>query len=471
MNVGQILAILRARWVIALSVFVAIVLTTLVVSLLLPKSYTASATVVVEVKLDPVTTTLAPGAGTPQFLATQTDVIRSERVALRVVRNLKLNENPQVRAQWMEETQGRGSLEQWLAASFQKNMEVLPSRDSNVIAIVYRAPDPQFAAGMANAFMQAYLEVALELRVDPARQYSNFFENRAKELRQNFEEAQARLSAFQKEKGIVATDERLDVENARLNELSSQLVALQTASADSSSRQAQAAGGATERMQEALSSPVVAGLKTDITRTEARLQELGAKLGDRHPQVLELRASLAELRARYDAEVKRVGASVGVTNTINRARESQVRAELEAQRAKVLKMKEVRDEAYVLVRDLENAQRAYDGVLLRLNQTNLESQATHSNLSVLTQAVPPMEHSSPLVLLNTLLAVFVGLLAGIAVALGREMFDRRVRSAEDLAAVTGLPVLAVLDGGVPRSRWSLPRRSAPAAPLTASPSA
>ena len=47
-------------------------------------------------------------------MATQVDIINSERVAQRVVRNLKLADNPQVRAQWLEATEGEGTIEQWL---------------------------------------------------------------------------------------------------------------------------------------------------------------------------------------------------------------------------------------------------------------------------------------------------------------------------------------------------------------------
>ena len=83
------------------------------------------------------------------------------------------------------------------------------------------------AAALANAFVQAYTDTTLELRVDPARQYSGFFDSRAKAYRDNFEKAQDRLAQFQKEKGLLVTDERLDIETARLAELSSQLVGLQ----------------------------------------------------------------------------------------------------------------------------------------------------------------------------------------------------------------------------------------------------
>lgn len=444
MTFAQFVSILRARLKVLLGVFLGVVLITLVLSLVWPKKYTAVASVVVDAKPDPLSAVLYSGGLNPSLIATQIDVIQSDRVAYKVVRNLKLAENPQIREQWMEATKGEGSIEQWLSDSFQKSLDVKPSRESNVVSISYKAPDPRFAAGLANAFVQAYLETNLELRVEPAKQYSTFFDSRSKEARDNLEKAQARLSEFQKDKGIIATDERLDVENARLNELSTQLVGLQAVASDSGSRQAAAKGASAERMQEVLSNGLVAGLKADQARLEARLQELNAKLGDQHPQVVEAKANLAELRQRIEAETAKITSSIGLSNSINQQRVGELRAALDAQRAKVLQMKAVRDEGAVIQRDVENAQRTYDQILQRLNQTTLESQANQSNVSVLTQAVPPTEPTSPKLLLNLIIAVFGGTLLGAGVVLVLELLDRRVRNVEDIVLVSGLPIVGVL---------------------------
>lgn len=443
MNLTQFLSILKARWWVAVLLLVLTVGTTLGVSLLLPKQYTATATVVIDVKPDPIAGQFA-GMLAPSYMATQVDVIQSDRVARRVVRNLKLADNPQVRADWLEATGGQGDIEAWIAGRFKTNMDVRPSRESNVISVSYRAPDPGFAAALANAFVQAYIDTALELRVDPAKQYSTFFDQRSKEAREALEKAQARVSAFQKEKGIIATDERLDIENSRLSELSSQLVMMQAVASESGSRQAQARGESADRMQEVLNNPVIGSLKADLSRSEARLQELNARLGDNHPQVVEAKANINTLRSRLDAETRRVTGGVGVTASINRQREAEVRASLEAQRTKVLRMKAVRDEGAVLQREMENAQRAYEMVLARLNQSSLESQATQGNIFVLGQATPPADPSSPRVVINTLLSSVVGLLLAIGAVLGLEMLDRRVRAFEDLTTAVGLPVLGVM---------------------------
>ncbi|MGY0194245.1 chain length determinant protein EpsF [Leptothrix sp. BB-4] len=462
MTFSQFLAILRARWLSALIVLALTVGGAVGASLLLPKTYTATAAVVLDVRSpDPIAGMVLGAMAMPAYMATQVDIIQSDRVAQRVVQTLRLSENPQIRADWIEATEGKGSFEAWAADLLKRKLDVKPSRESNVVNVAYSSGDPRFAATLANAFVKAYMDVSIGLRVSPARQYNEFFDARAKELRETLEQAQSRLTTFQKSSGILATDERFDIETQRLNELSSQLVALQALAAESGSRSAQARGNQSDQLQDVIANPVVAGLRADLSRQEARLQELNARLGDAHPQVVELRANIAELAAKLKAESRRVSGSVGVTNTITRAREAEIRASLEAQRARVLALKQQRDEASVLIKEVETAQRALDQVVARASQTSLESQNTQTNISVLTPASEPSDPSSPRLLLNTLLSVFVGTLLAVGFALLRELLDRRVRGPQDLVEALGLPVLGALPrpmrlqrpmvGGVPQA--------------------
>jgi len=455
-TLANFLAIVRARLRILLLVMGATVLTAVIVSLLLPKKYLAVASVLVDAKPDPVSALIYPGLASPAFMATQVDVLGSDRVALRVVRDLKLTESPEIRQQWQDDTQGEGTVEQWLIDVLKKSVDIQPSKESNVISVAYKAPDPRFAAALANAYVQAYIATSLELQVGPAKQYNTFFDDRAKAARASLEAAQTKLSNFQRQNGILVDDERMDIETARMNELSSQLVAFQGLSAESSSRQAQATGGSGDRLQEVLMNPVVGQLKADLSRSEARLQELTTRYGDNYPQVVEARANIAELRARVEAETRRVTGGATVTNTINRQREADTRAALEAQRVKVLRMKAMRNEGSVLQRDVDSAQRAFEGVSARLTQSGLESQSTQSNVNVLSPAMAPVKPSSPKILLNTALSIVVGLIFGIGVALLLELRDRRVRGIDDIMDALKLPILGVMPK--PGTRRSGPQR-------------
>ena len=444
MTLVQFFSILRARWKVMLLVLGAAVLGTAAVNLLLPKSYTSTAAVLVDVKSpDPIAGIIFPGMSSPSYMATQVDVIQSDRVSQQVVRAMHMNESAAMREQWREATKGAGNFEVWLADLLRKSLDVKPSRDSNVITVNYKSADPKFATAMANAYAQAYIDVSLELRVEPAKQYGRFFDERSKQLREKVEQARAKLTALQRQKGIVGSDERLDVENARLNELSSQLVTLQAVSAETAGRQAQARNSP-DQLQDVIGNSLISNLKIDLTRQESRLKELGERLGESHPTIVELKANIGETQARIAAETRRVTGGVSVSNSINEARLAQLRASLDTQRVRVMRLKESRDELAVLAADVDSAQRAYDGVNQRSNQTELESRTTLTNLSVLNPASEPVQPSSPRTTLNMLLALFVGTLLAVGVAMLMELFDRRVRSASEVVQALEIPLLGVL---------------------------
>jgi succinoglycan biosynthesis transport protein ExoP len=462
MTFEQLFAILRARWLVAASTFVLVVGSVAAFTLLKAKSYTATASVVVDIKSpDPIAGVVLTGAASPSFLMTQIDVMTSQRVALKVVSDLKLNEIPNLRDNWMAATQGTGDFKGWLADLFRHTLEARPSRGSNVINLSYTGADPNFAATIVNAFVKAYLDVNMQLRTDPAKQYNRFFDSNGKQLREQLETAQARLSDFQQRQGIVVTDERLDVEMARLNELSTQVVQIQSAVADSVSRQA-AVNAQGDKTQDVMMNPLVTTLKSSLVQQENQLEQLSTKLGDEHPQVQELRNGIVDLRKRLDAEVRRVSGSFGISNSVNVARESQTRASLDAQRAKVLKMKAVRDQAAMLQRDADNAQRAYEGVMLRQNTSNLESKAFLDNVAALEYATAPSVPSGPRVLSNIGLGGVVGLALALAAALLLERLDRRLRTVSEIESLTQLPSIGAIPAFKSRKKSTpLPQRFRP----------
>lgn len=438
MNLTQFLLILKARWLVACLTLLVTVASTLAVSLMLPKTYKATASLVVDSKYkDPVTGALLSGVMVPSYMATQVDIIKSQNVALRVVDNLKMADNPAMRKQAAEAGQDPRL---WLSDILLKQVNVEPSRESSVINLSFEGADPKFAAIVANGFAQGYIQTNLDLRIEPARQTNAWYDEQTKQLREDLEKAQTRLSEYQQKKGLVASDERIDVETARLAELSSQLVAAQSSAIDSVSRQRQSK----DALAEVLNTPIVQGLKVDVARGEAKLSELESKVGRNHPQYQRAQAELDALRQELDREIKTATATVSTTTKVAKGREDELRAALAAQKSRMLSLKQQRDEVSVLVRDVENAQRLYDLALQRYGQTRLEAQATQTDVAVLNPAVPPTQPSGPKVMRNALIAVFMGTLLGVGLAFLMELVDRRVRTAEDLTVSLDIPVLGEL---------------------------
>jgi succinoglycan biosynthesis transport protein ExoP len=470
MSPRQILAILRARiWLVFCVLFVTTALVT-AASLLIPKRYVAAVSLVIDSKIaDPLTGAILPLQMLPGYLSTQVDIMQSHSVALKVVDRLRLTELPAVIEQYQEATKGAGSIRDWLADQLLEQVEVRPSRESSVVDIAYTSSDPLVAAQIANAFADAYIQTSLELKVDPARRQTGWFEDQVTELRKALEQAQQRLSDYQTENDIVvsATD-RIDLENARLAELSSQLVAAQSAMYAAETRQNQmdeaVRRGNIDELPDILGNPLVQNLKAEVVRAEGRLADISSRYGTNHPQYVSAVAERNSLREKLLAELSTVRGAIAQNADIARRQVETLQEAVEQQKARVLELNQQRDTLAVLSRDVEIARAAYDAAMQRRAQVRLESEVNHTEISVLNPAVPPIQPSFPLVTLNIALAVVLGTLLGAGIALLAEVMDRRVRLRTDLADLAGVQLLAVLPRPRRRKRgWRKKRAKAAAA--------
>src|SRR6185503_441672 len=202
MDFSQYLLALKARRKAFVTVLAVTVFTAIVVSLLIPKRYDATATVLIDAR---DAQTMAPAHLSPRdgagYIFTQMDLIASGEVAQEVVRDLKLAQQPGVREDWEKDTGGVGSIEEWAGAQLLEKLKV-DSGASNILIIKYSSSDPKKAATVANAFAKAYLDTALALRTEPTREAAEWFDEQVKALRGQVTQAQSKLSSYQKEKGV-----------------------------------------------------------------------------------------------------------------------------------------------------------------------------------------------------------------------------------------------------------------------------
>ena len=443
MNFQQFITILFARKRIIYIVFAIVVGTTTLVSLILPKQYTAESTLVVDFKTpDPISGAMGQAMIMPSYMATQIDVITSDRVGRRVVKMLGFEKVPELVQAWQKASNGKGSLEGYYSDALQKNLNVQPSKESNVINISFTGTDPKSVAAVANAFAKAYLDINVELAADPAKQYADYFVTRTKEVQDKMKMEQDALSAYQQANGIVSTDERLAAENARLNDLSAQLTQLEAQKSDAQSRQ-QSAKGDIQTNPDVMNNLVIQNLRVTISAAEGKLQEASNDMGPNYPQVKQQKAELDSLKARLKHEMDNVSLSLGASTQISLQKVAEVRAALEAQKKLVLDLKTQRDELSVMQTELASTQQDYNNIRQRLSQSTLQSQNQQSSVTVLTPAYEPVKASKPKVFVNIMMSVFLGVMLSTGVAMLMELMDRRVRSEGDLTQL-GIPLLGVV---------------------------
>jgi len=441
MNLRQALLVLRLRWWVVLVVFGVVMGGTYAVTRLMPKQYTAETILLLDVRSDPLLATLMPNLTTPAFIATQAEILRSDRVAAKVVERLGLAKEPEAVEQWRTATQGRIPIETYFGKILEGGLVVEPGRTGAVMSVTFTGNDPKFAAAAANTFARSYIDLTVELRAAPARENAGFFDERLKSLRDELDAAQGRLSAFQQRRGIVVSTERVDQESARLNSLETALATAIAESADTTSRQRNAG---TETSVDVSQSAAVQSLRAELARAETRLVEVSATYGSNHPVRIELETRIAEFKQQIAAEMRRVSGTTATISRISNQKIAELRNLVEAQKRTVLNLRAQRDEAGVLLREVDTAQRAFDAVAQRRSQLANESQAEQAAARVLSPATEPLSYSKPNMGKNLAAAFIGGLLIGVALAFMLETVDRRVRSADDLVNSEGIPVLGVM---------------------------
>jgi len=461
MDLNQFILALRARRKAFFIAFAATVFTAIAVALIVPKKYVATATLMADARdeqaMSPIRMSPRERAG---YYQTQIDLLTSTRIATQVAKDLKLAQRPGWREAWESDTGGQGQIEDWIATQLREKV-LVDTSVSNLLLVNFASDNPRFAAEVANGFANAYLNVALQLRTEPTREAAVWFDDQLKILRTQVVQGQTKLNAYQKQKGILVEDARVDVETTRLTELSTQLMAARNATLDAQARYKQAteileSGASPESIPDVLSNAYLTGLKTDLGRIEGRIEQENAVLGPNHPQVLRSAAEAQGLREKLKTETKKVLAGLGNAVQTSRKREADLQAAIEAQNQRLLALKDWRIEMAGMTREIEAAQRSYDAVLARYMQNKIDSAAKSTNVMLLAPAIEPLKPVHPKLGLISGLALVLGLLLATGIVYVLEMLDRRVRSRHDLESRLAVPSLGRLSKWQPTGGRLLP---------------
>jgi uncharacterized protein involved in exopolysaccharide biosynthesis len=399
----QFLQALRARRGVFFLALVMVMAAAAAASVLLPKSYRATVSLLVDAQDQQSMNEALRALGLPQehlsYLQTQADILASPKVARRVVQQLKLTENPAALRTLGIDAARAPRLEDQLTDGLMHAFKVETSQ-SNVIRGTFTSSDPRLAATIANAFASAYVDTMLELRVAPTRDAAAWFQEQLKTLRASLEDAQGRLRADQD-----ARQQRLAQHPDRLPQVRDDVFIQQ--------------------------------LRADLERGEEKLRDLSTRYGVNYPDYQRQVAQNEELRERLQAELHRAAAGVASSEgppPVRRDASGQYLPDAE----------QARTQEPVLEHNVESAERAYDTALQRYFASQVDSRASQTNVAVLSPAAVPLTPYRPNIPLNMGLALLVGLGLGSALVVLLEKQDGRVRCAEDLTFAAHVPLLAVL---------------------------
>ena len=445
----QLLAALyRQRWPLILSLAAALGLGILAAALL-PKSYTAVATVQLEQQTPQVISAegLDPEPqDTNRFLQTQLDKIESRALAQDVAKSLRIAQSPEILAA----IGGEFASEEELLKALREGVGSELGLNTRLARLSFTSRDPEVSARLANAYAEALIAQNLRGKVETSTRAAEYLLQRLDEAKFKLEESERQMIAYARTADLTGTV--MGVPDAEAQTMPSrQMEQLGTSLADATSRRINAEQDWNQiraipaaQLPQVQENRAYQELLAQKAQLQSELADERARRTDAHPQIAAKVTKIAEL----DREIGRLAANIKQSFEQRyrsaASQEAQLRSTVDQLRNAALSEQERGVGYKSLEREVETNRVAYDGLLQRFKEVSAAAGAPAANVLLMDRAEPPLEPSSAGTVYILALALILGMIVAMGIALLREFAAGELRSAEDVEAAVGLTSLGVV---------------------------
>jgi uncharacterized protein involved in exopolysaccharide biosynthesis len=429
---SQVLAILQAHRRLSILIALAVIAVTFVVLKLVPKSYTAQATVLVNYEAnDP--SRQVPAELFASYMLTQIELIQSRDVLLAVIDKLGLTHDPEFAP---SVASGVATPTDWAEKNLRASLTVEQGKGIELLYVSATSKDRNKAALIANAVVDAYQARERERVRNPGSGRADEYSQQLSELKAKVGVAEANIAEFRQRTGLADVSAQNDVDTQALTSLEQQLLAAQNLRRAAESKN----NGDQSVSPTVLTSQLIQNLKNQLATLQSQLAQLSSTLGPEHPKVVELQSQIAATKRSLNQEVQTFSSGSASDVATARQLEEKMERAVDAQRSKLVTVRKMQDEGQKLQLELQSAQSVYKRALDGYDQIMFAS------ASVVSRAKPPVESSKPNKVLLLIIGIIVGALLGIVGPLAYEvLFNRRLRCRDDVERDFGIPVLAEFD--------------------------
>jgi succinoglycan biosynthesis transport protein ExoP len=400
----------------------------------------------------------------PTDLDTEVRILRSDLLALQVIKQLNLDKQPAFGGTQEAPSDSLGLTTDALQpdsekttallAGFKGGLRVSLVPNTRIIEIHYRSADKNLAASVVNTLINTYIEQNFKTRFESTMQASDWLSKQLVDLEMKVQTSQEKLVQYQKQHEILGIDEKQNITTSKLDELNKELTSAEsdrmekesvyrlvqsgdpdTAAAAATSAGSGTASGLMERMREQQ-----ADLKIQVA-------QLSTQFGTSYPKVVQLNTQLKEVDAQLQAEMTKVVSRVRSGYLAALQHETMLHQALDNQKQEANKLNESAIEYSLLKRDVESYRTLYEGLMEKLKEAGVTAGLRSNNIRSVDRARVPTYPSEPNVPRNLTFALALGLTTGIGLAFLLEGIDNTVRTPEQAQAISALPSLGMIPLG------------------------
>jgi succinoglycan biosynthesis transport protein ExoP len=449
-------SLVQWRWLIGGAALTGLILGVLAAMLTTPLY---RATVMLEV--NPPTVQVVDDKSRPQtasggsfdLVATQIGLLSSRTIAERAAQDLNLAGKPEFVGT------GGTAADRLQRATDQvaSGIKVKAPENGTLINFTFTSRSPQLAAGVANQIADSFISSGLQRRYDASSYARNFLSRQIAKTRGDLERSERQLVEYAQAEGIINTGGGKEGQSAGdVGSLQGEsLVALNAAlgqatakrmEAESAYRQGTAVGATTDITAS------TAGLRSTRAALQAEYQQKRTLMKPDHPDMLSLQSQINEIDRQIARESSQVSSSR--SNSLLAEYRSAAAAEraLEGKvaglKGSVLNLRGRSIQYNILQREADTNRSLYDALLQRYKEVGVAAGIGSSAVSIVDHAQVPTAPFRPNLMLNSIIGLLVGLIGGIAAAIGLDILYDTIKSREDvrtklhLACLGAIPKLA-----------------------------
>jgi capsular exopolysaccharide synthesis family protein len=329
-----------------------------------------------------------------------------------------------------------------------QSISVTPIENTRVVSISYTCPNPVLAMKVANTVAQAYIDQLLDMSMEMSGYSIDWMKKKADEQRKKLEASEQALHEYKRKHNIVTIENRLAILPQRLAEFSEKLTRAEARRKELETIYNQIKGKSPKEL-EAISiiadDASVDSINEKILDSRQKISELSKKFGPKHPRMIAAQNELMELEQTKQRELEKAVKTVENEYLLAVAQEEQLREMLDQTKFETAQLNERSIQLDILKRQVENNKYLYDALIKRMEEKGLTEKNQPVNVWVIEKAKAPempLPHGRKK---NLLLGLIFGVFGGVGLAFFLEFIDNTVKSPEDIEDRFELPVLGTIE--------------------------
>ncbi len=457
--------LLRKYWPTMVTTFVLVVVATVFYTLGQTKIYQAEATVM----FDPsppkplghrVESVVDLGAesywGNQEYYETQYHIIVSRRVALAVVNELGLHNDPaflqNLPPGGVPKPMADKVPPERAAEELRGRVEVQPVRDSRLATVTLKDANPERAQRILSALVDTYVNQNLETALESTSSATEWLRNQLDTLNTDLRASEVALHNYKKDNDIlsIAFDDKSSMLADEMKAVNGELTRVKVQVQEAAAKKAMLDGAPDGdprviQSSELQKSPVLNTLRIEYENAVSQRDALvGSGKGPAHVEVVAAEAKIKAAEAAILKEIRNIKQSVARDVAALSRQAGGLQGMLTTAKAQANELNRLGIEYNRLRRTKENNEKLYSLVLERTKEADLAQMMRVNNISIVDRPLVPRGPVLPKIPLNLAAGIFGGLLLGVATAFMRGLMDRTVKIPDDLEEELGVTFLGLL---------------------------